>query len=165
MVSVYKKKPLDDREHVCQMCPDKRKFASSHQLKTHVNTVHIDGAHFQLCPECGNTYTTKRKLASSQRGPKACPVCCQRLAEHRTAAAAAASTSGLEFLEIPVLDNSSKLIPDLDCDICGRRSQWITFDSGHIVQIKRLGYEKKLQEKSEAAMITPLQRASKRAPT
>ena len=34
----------------------------------------------------------------------------------------------------------------------------------HIVQIHRLGY-KKLQEKSEAAMRLPLQRASKRAPT
>ena len=33
--------------------------------------------------------------------------------------------------------------------------------SKHIVQIQRLGYKKKLQEKSEAAMRTPLQSASK----
>ena len=32
------------------------------------------------------------------------------------------------------------------------------------LQIKRLGYKKKLQEKSEAAMRTPLQRASKNEP-
>ena len=36
--------------------------------------------------------------------------------------------------------------------------------TSHIVQIQRLGYEKKLQEKSETAMTSPLQRASKRAP-
>jgi len=107
----------NEREHVCQMCPDKRKFASSHQLKTHLNKVHIDGAHFQLCPECGNTYSTKRKAQGGDR--KACPVCCQRLVENRMAA------SSLEFLEIPGMSmshsKSAVMIPDLDCDICGRR--------------------------------------------
>ena len=67
------------------------------------------------------------------------------------------------------ISTSNRFIKSLELRRCDREgfslSVRVRQYGGHIVQIQRIGYEKKMQPKSETALRTPMKRASKRAPT
>ena len=55
----------DEREFVCEKCPEEKKFATINRLKTHLKQVHENEddktakqGGGKLCPECGLIFST-----------------------------------------------------------------------------------------------------------
>ena len=50
----------DEREFVCQKCPEEKRFSTKNRFKTHEKQVHEsqDQKMSKLCPQCGMIFTS-----------------------------------------------------------------------------------------------------------